>query len=146
MNFCCPSSSRLSDCLWSFFFNAPVPSGCTFTIVLSRDTASILTLTICSFCNFSNTQPNTPFFDHRLIRVYIVCQLPNRFGRPLHLHPCSATYRKALSICRLEYFTLPRWRGIQLLTFSYCSFVISMISLYHKFAFVLTRPNFIVLI
>ena len=38
-------------CRWTAvrdFFNAPVPSGCTLTIVLSTETASILMRTICS--------------------------------------------------------------------------------------------------
>ena len=41
MNFGGPSAAGLADGLRSVFFNAPVPSGCTFTIVLSSDTASI---------------------------------------------------------------------------------------------------------
>ena len=46
MNFGGPSATRFSDRLWAVFFNAPVPSGCTLTAVLSRDTASILMRTI----------------------------------------------------------------------------------------------------
>ena len=42
MNLGAPSSTRLADGLWAVFFNAPVPSGWTFTMVLSKDTASIL--------------------------------------------------------------------------------------------------------
>ena len=30
----------------------------------------------------------------------MVCQLPNRLGRPRHLHPCSATYKMAFRTCR----------------------------------------------
>ena len=41
-----PSGPALADSLRSVFFNAPVPSGCTFTIVLSSETTSILTRTI----------------------------------------------------------------------------------------------------
>ena len=82
-----------------FFFNAPVPSGCTLTMVLSIETASSLMRTICSRCRYSNTLSSTPFFDHRFIRVYTVCQLPNRLGKPRHLHPCSATYSMAFSTC-----------------------------------------------
>ena len=48
MNLGGPSSTGLADGLRSVFFNAPVPSGCTLTIVLSTETASILMRTICS--------------------------------------------------------------------------------------------------
>src|SRR5690606_1325072 len=40
VNFCCSSRPRLTNRLWTVFFNAPVPSGCTFTAVLSNETAS----------------------------------------------------------------------------------------------------------
>lgn len=46
MNFGIPSAPGFSDGLWSVFFNAPVPSGCTLTEVLSSETASIRTRTI----------------------------------------------------------------------------------------------------
>ena len=78
------------------------------TMVLSIETASSLMRTICSRCRYSNTLSSTPFFDHRFIRVYTVCQLPNRLGNPRHLHPCSATYSIAFSTCRLDSLTLPR--------------------------------------
>ena len=42
MNFGGPSGSGLADGLGAVFFRAPVPSGCTLTIVLSRLTDSIL--------------------------------------------------------------------------------------------------------
>src|SRR3954462_3111430 len=42
MNLCGPSAARLSDGLRAVFFRAPVPSGWTLTMVLSRETASIL--------------------------------------------------------------------------------------------------------
>ncbi len=50
MNFSCPSASGLSDRLWPVFFSAPVPSGCTFTAVLSSDIASMLRRMICASC------------------------------------------------------------------------------------------------
>ena len=69
MNLGVPSASRFADGLRSVFFNAPVPSGCTFTEVESRLNASILMRTICSCCSFSNTRSSTPFFDQRFIRM-----------------------------------------------------------------------------
>src|SRR5271163_5147816 len=48
MNLGVPSAARLADGLRSVFFNAPVPSGCTFTEVESSANASILMRTICS--------------------------------------------------------------------------------------------------
>jgi hypothetical protein len=42
MNLDGPAASGPADGLRSVFFSAPVPSGCTFTMVLSSDTASIL--------------------------------------------------------------------------------------------------------
>ena len=47
MNFGGPSASRLADGLRSVFFSAPVPSGCTLTMVLSRLTASMRTRMSC---------------------------------------------------------------------------------------------------
>ena len=51
-------------------------------MVLSIETASSLMRTICSRCRYSNTLSSTPFFDHRFIRVYTVCQLPKPAGQP----------------------------------------------------------------
>ena len=62
-------------------------------MVLSIETASSLMRTICSRCRYSNTLSSTPFFDHRFIRVYTVCQLPNRLGNPRHFH----AWKKALT-------------------------------------------------
>ena len=90
MNLGGPAAPGLADGLRSVSFNAPVPSGCTLTMVLSIETASSLMRTICSRWRYSNTLSSTPFFDHRFIRVYTVCQLPNRLGNPRHLHPCFA--------------------------------------------------------
>ena len=47
MNLRGPSASRSTDGLCAVFFRAPVPSGCTLTMVLSRLTASILMRTSC---------------------------------------------------------------------------------------------------
>src|SRR5690606_2774168 len=69
MNLGCPSASGLADGLRAVFFRAPVPSGWTFTIVLSTETASILMRTICSCCIWANTRSRTPFFDQRFMRV-----------------------------------------------------------------------------
>ena len=45
MNLGVPPTSGFADGLWAVFFNAPVPSGCTLMLVLSSETASILTRT-----------------------------------------------------------------------------------------------------
>ncbi len=68
-NFGGPPTPGLPNRLGSPFFRAPVPSGCTFTMVLSIHTVSTRTRTIRSRCNCSNTRSNTPFFDQRFIRV-----------------------------------------------------------------------------
>lgn len=68
MKFGCPPSPRLADSLRPFF-EAPVPSGWTFTKVESRETASIFKRIIRSFWSFSNTRSKVPFLTHRLIRV-----------------------------------------------------------------------------
>ena len=49
MNLGGPPASGFADGLGAVFFNAPVPSGCTFTMVLSSDTASILMRTTWAF-------------------------------------------------------------------------------------------------
>src|SRR6478752_8413804 len=46
MNLGGPSPARFADGLRAVFFSAPVPSGCTLIMVLSRLTASILIRTI----------------------------------------------------------------------------------------------------
>ena len=69
MNLGGSAAPGLADGLGSVFFKAPVPSGCTLTMVLSIETASSLMRTIRSLCRYSNTLSNTPFFDHRFIRV-----------------------------------------------------------------------------
>src|ERR1700676_1328926 len=55
MNLGGPSAARFSDGLGAVFFNAPVPSGGTFTMVESILTASILMRPICSRCKSSKT-------------------------------------------------------------------------------------------
>src|ERR1700683_1062666 len=56
MNFGCPSSARFPNGLRAVFFRAPVPSGCTLTIVLSMEIASILMRTSWARCHsFKNT-------------------------------------------------------------------------------------------
>jgi len=111
MNLGGPAAAGLADGLRAVFFSAPVPSGCTLTLVLSSPAASSFTRTIRSRRRCSNTLSRTPFFDHRLIRVYMVCQLPKRFGSPRHLQPCSATWRIALSTWRFDMLTFPRCLG-----------------------------------
>ena len=70
MNLGGPTAAGSADGLGTvFFFSAPVPSGWTWTMVLSSDTASSLTRTICSRCKCSKTRSSTPFFDQRFMRV-----------------------------------------------------------------------------
>jgi len=38
VNFGCPACARFTNRLWTVYFNAPVPSGCTLTAVLSSET------------------------------------------------------------------------------------------------------------
>lgn len=64
-----PTATGLADSLRTVFFGAPVPSGCTFTLVLSSDTASILICTTCACCNRSKARSSTPDFAQRLMRV-----------------------------------------------------------------------------
>ena len=40
VNFGGPTCARFTNRLWTVFFNAPVPSGCTFTAVLSSEIGS----------------------------------------------------------------------------------------------------------
>ena len=108
------------------FFSAPVPSGCTLMTVLSVDIASILMWMICCSCSATKIRSSTPALAQRFIRVWIVCQLPNRRGRPLHLQSCSATYKIAFITRRLEMPTLPRSHGKQASIRRYCSSVISI--------------------
>jgi hypothetical protein len=69
MNLGSPSAARFADRLRSVFFNAPVPSGCTFTEVESRLKASMRIRTICSNWSFSKTRSMVPLLDQRFIRV-----------------------------------------------------------------------------
>ncbi len=62
-----PAAAGLADGLGAVFSSAPVPSGCTLTMVPSIDTASTLMRTICSLC--PKTRSGTPFFDQRFTRV-----------------------------------------------------------------------------
>lgn len=86
-----PSTAGLADGLRAAFYNAPVPSGWTLTLVESSETASILMRTIWDFCNWVNIRSSTPALAQRFTRVYTVCQLPKRLGRPRYLQPYSAT-------------------------------------------------------
>ena len=100
-------------------------------MVLSIETASSLMRTICSRWRYSNTLSSTPFFDHRFIRVYTVCQLPNRLGNPRHLHPCSATYSMAFSTCRFgqpHVATLNREDWCYAFVLSFCNFHTCIVS------------------
>ena len=59
MNLGGPSAAGFADRLRTVFFNAAVPSGWTFTMVESIDTASILMRTNCSRCSFSKKASST---------------------------------------------------------------------------------------
>jgi hypothetical protein len=95
-------------------------------VVLSNETASNLMTRICSCCRRAKIRSNTPALLHRFIRVWMVCQLPKYLGKPRHLQPFSATYKRALSSFRFVMLTLPRWRGRQSAIRRYCSSVISI--------------------
>ena len=66
---CVPAAPRFADGLQSPFRGAPLPSGCTFTLVLSSATNPNFTCTICSSCKAANTRSSTPLRDQRFIRV-----------------------------------------------------------------------------
>lgn len=131
MNFGGEPSSGASDGLPPTCFKAPVPSGCTFTVVLSMQTLSTLICMIPSCCNPSNTRCSTPFLLHLFSRVYTVCHFPYRSGNALHLQPFSATYNTALISSRFSIFTFPLCFGRYFSIFLYCSFVISILLFYH---------------
>ena len=59
MNLGGPSTAGFADRLRTVFFNAPVPSGCTFTMVESIETASTRMRTSCSRWSFSKTASST---------------------------------------------------------------------------------------
>jgi len=69
MNLGGPSAARFADGLGTVFFKAPVPSGCTLTVVESSLTAVMVMRTICSRCNCSKRRSKTPFLDQRFMRV-----------------------------------------------------------------------------
>jgi hypothetical protein len=69
MNLGGPSAAGSADGLPAVFFNAPVPSGWTLTIVLYNATASIFTRMICACCHLVKTRSSTPLFAHRFMRV-----------------------------------------------------------------------------
>lgn len=54
-------------------------------------------------------RPNTRYFYR--VNYRGASDSGYRAGSPRHLHPCSATYRMALSICRFERLTLPHRTG-----------------------------------
>ena len=56
MKFGRPAAPGFANGLGAVFFNAPVPSGWTCTLVLSNETASRVMRTICSRCRYSKTQ------------------------------------------------------------------------------------------
>ena len=58
-----------ADGLGAVFFKAPVPSGCTLTVVLSSDTAAKRMASICSCCNRAKIRSSTPALLQRFIRV-----------------------------------------------------------------------------
>ena len=113
------------------FFKAPQASGCTFTVVESRQNTSVPIMP--SVCKAVKILSRTPFLLHLFIRMYIVCQLPYSFGSALHLHPFSATYNIALRNWKLLILTFPRCFGRYFSIFSYCSCVIFMTSFYQLY-------------
>ena len=131
MNLGGPTAPGLADGLRSVFFNAPVPSGCTLTMVLSIETTSSLMRTICSRCRYSNTLSSTPFFDHRFIRVYTVCQLPNRLGNPPPLAPLLGDIQHGvqhLQVGQPHVATLNREDWSYAFVLSFCNFHTCIVS------------------
>ena len=63
-----PSWLSLSDGLRAVFSSAPIPSGCTFTTVLSSDATSTRMCIISRRCSSTNTRSSTPFFAQRFMR------------------------------------------------------------------------------
>ena len=71
---------------------------------------------------------HTDWKEPKLLILYVV----GDDGRPSQTwHPCSATYRIALSTCRLGMLTLPRCRGRQDAMGAYCVSVSSIQERYH---------------
>ena len=103
-----------------------MPSGCTFTSVLSSDTTAPCPSITPASRNPLKTLARTPFLAHRRQRWYTVFHGPNLSGSARHLHPFSSTYSIPLSSVRLSCFTFPRCRGSRCLIFSNCDSVISM--------------------
>jgi len=68
MNFCTPSAPAASDALRAVFFSAPVPSGCTFTMVESKLTDSMRTRIRRLCCSSGNTLSSTPAWLQRAMR------------------------------------------------------------------------------
>ena len=91
-----PTAFGFSDGLFSKFFKAPCPSGCTLQEVLSSANTSTFIAMILSRCIASNIFCITPFFVHLSNLLYILFHLPYSFGSALHLHPFSAIYKIAL--------------------------------------------------
>lgn len=69
MDFGGPASAAFTNGLRAVFFKAPLPSGWTLIDVLSRESASMETVIICSACILSNTRCSTPDLLQRFIRV-----------------------------------------------------------------------------
>ncbi len=115
--------------LRSAFFKAPVPAGWTLTVVLSNATTSkriAQNLLLLLLRKYPIQHTRFAPAAHSRGRWYVSC--PDASGSPHHLHPCSATYKMALSTCRLFRLILPRCLGKQPAIFSYCSLVISITS------------------
>ena len=73
-------------------------------------------------------------------RLY--ANLPNLPGRPLHLHPGSATDKIPFRTCLFDSLTFPLWTGKYDFISSYCSCLSSIIAHYIGFLFlVLTVPS-----
>ena len=119
--------------------SAPVPSGCTFTEVLSMLTMLVLMSIMFRSCNAVKILSIVPFLLQRLNLVYMVCQFPNSFGNALHWQPCSATYktplRKSIVITSAGFLCT----GKRSLIFSRCSRDNVSIALFYRIAFTYTR-------
>lgn len=103
VNFTGPSSARTTYGLRPFFFFAPAACWCARTAVLSimsiSKSASLLTTSLMRF--------HTPYSPQRLNRVYVVCQLPNSFGRSRHGEPVRMIHNTASKNSRLSCAVAP---------------------------------------
>lgn len=80
-----PSATGIADSLRTVLCRAPVPSRCNLTLVLSKDTASILVRTTAARCSCSKALSSTPDLAQRLMRGVDRVPAAESLGRPRQL-------------------------------------------------------------